>query len=115
MKTLSKIQSLIKRYQKLITGSFKVLLFAICLTYVLVLGIQCFKKYFSCQQSTEISFELASEHEFPSFTFCPLEENQEQDLYFPKPFDEDRLIGNFEQEMIKSKELKLFFVPKNVD
>ncbi len=98
MKTLSKLKIIVRRNQKLIVECFRFLLFAICLAWVLILGIQCFDKYLSYQQSTEIYFQPASDHGFPSFTFCPLQENQDEDLSepsnHPKPFNETRLRGN---------------------
>ena len=56
-----------KTLSKIIWGTFLI----VCLSGFLIMGYDCFQKYFSCPQAVQISTQPQGNVDFPSITFCP--------------------------------------------
>ena len=69
----------------------KVLLFIICLSFVIIRGFECFQKYFKKPESVEMSYHHTKDLGFPSFTICPEWDNYLNKNKLPKSYDENVL------------------------
>lgn len=71
----------------LIAGrAFSAVVFVGCCIYVFIRGYDCISCFLDKPQAVNSRYAFAGNETFPSFTFCPLYQNQMKPFVIPKPY-----------------------------
>lgn len=77
-------------YSLVFKRAFSSLVFIGCLIYVIIRGLDCIACFRKKPQAVNSRYAFAGNQTFPSFTFCPLYQNQFKPFVIPKAYKTEK-------------------------